>query len=390
MRYPRAGRRAVLLAAAAAVSLLLTACQGSAPTKVSMPRSIGKGEGQLNLITWEGYAESGSSDPKVDWVTPFEKKTGCEVSTTYVETAEDMVELMRDNADYYDGVSAPGRVAGTLIAEDLVAPINVELIDGYGNLVPALQDAPQVTAGGKRYGLPFLWELNTLTYNAEEVSPPPSSWAAIFNPERAARYGQRLTLPDNPMTIAGAALYLQAHRPQLGITDPYTLTPRQLEAAVALLQRQRPSVKEYWSSYAEPLALYKSGGVVIGQARTHQAQLLRADGQPIKSVLPAEGTTATSDSWMVSAQAPHPNRMYRWMNWTNSPKVQAEAAQWVGAAPANTETCQYLAEGFCARHHVRDEEYLNKVYFHRTPCARGERNCTDYETWSKRWTDVVE
>ena len=37
---------------------------------------VGKGEGKLNIIAWAGYAEDGSNDPKVDWVTPFEKADG--------------------------------------------------------------------------------------------------------------------------------------------------------------------------------------------------------------------------------------------------------------------------------------------------------------------------
>ena len=37
-----------------------------------VPQSIGKGEGSLNLINWEGYTES-------EWVKPFEQQTGCTV-----------------------------------------------------------------------------------------------------------------------------------------------------------------------------------------------------------------------------------------------------------------------------------------------------------------------
>src|SRR6266849_5960344 len=37
---------------------------------------IGTGEGQLNLIAWEGYL-----DPK--WVKPFEQQTGCQVNAKY-------------------------------------------------------------------------------------------------------------------------------------------------------------------------------------------------------------------------------------------------------------------------------------------------------------------
>ena len=38
----------------------------------AVPSSVGKGEGQLNLIAWEGYAQP-------QWVKPFEQATGCQV-----------------------------------------------------------------------------------------------------------------------------------------------------------------------------------------------------------------------------------------------------------------------------------------------------------------------
>ena len=34
---------------------------------------------QVNILAWPGYVEDGSTDPAVDWVTPFEEETGCEV-----------------------------------------------------------------------------------------------------------------------------------------------------------------------------------------------------------------------------------------------------------------------------------------------------------------------
>jgi len=43
-------------------------------------KKVGKGEGQVNLIAWAGYVEDGSTDPKVDWVSDFEQKTGCQVN----------------------------------------------------------------------------------------------------------------------------------------------------------------------------------------------------------------------------------------------------------------------------------------------------------------------
>ena len=41
---------------------------------------VGEGEGAVNILAWPGYVEDGSTDPAVDWVTPFEKQTGCKVN----------------------------------------------------------------------------------------------------------------------------------------------------------------------------------------------------------------------------------------------------------------------------------------------------------------------
>ena len=48
------------------------------------PTSIGAGEGQLNLIAWEGYTDTA-------WVKPFKQQTGCKVNAKYAGTSDEMV-----------------------------------------------------------------------------------------------------------------------------------------------------------------------------------------------------------------------------------------------------------------------------------------------------------
>ena len=51
-------------------------------------QTVGKGEGQLNLIAWEGYL-----DPS--WVKPFQQQTGCQVNAKYAGSSDEMVALMK-------------------------------------------------------------------------------------------------------------------------------------------------------------------------------------------------------------------------------------------------------------------------------------------------------
>ena len=39
-------------------------------------KSIGKSEGQVDIVAWAGYIERGATDKKFDWVTDFEKASG--------------------------------------------------------------------------------------------------------------------------------------------------------------------------------------------------------------------------------------------------------------------------------------------------------------------------
>src|SRR3954451_15658734 len=51
-----------------------TGARAQPPSGIKMADSVGEGEGELKLVNWAGYAEDGSTDPKVDWVTDFEKE----------------------------------------------------------------------------------------------------------------------------------------------------------------------------------------------------------------------------------------------------------------------------------------------------------------------------
>ena len=87
-----------------------------------MKKSIGAMEGQVNILAWPGYAEDGSNDPKVDWVTPFEKQTGCQANVKYFNTSDEAVKLMQSGQ--YDVVSASGDASLRLIASGDAAPVH--------------------------------------------------------------------------------------------------------------------------------------------------------------------------------------------------------------------------------------------------------------------------
>jgi putative spermidine/putrescine transport system substrate-binding protein len=377
----------------AAMMVVVSACGGSSNSgggggggsASSLPQKIGKGEGALNVVAWEGYTQP-------QWVKPFEAQTGCQVHAKYAGSSDEMVTLMRQGGgSQYDLVSASGDASLRLIRGGNVAPVNTALIPGWKDFIPQLQSPSHNTVDGKHYGISLQWGPNTLIYDTKDFKTAPTSWSVIYNP----KYKGQVTVPDNPIQIADAALYLMKTQPSLGIKDPYELTSAQLDAAAKLLEQQRPLVKKYWGLASDEIDLFKNGDAQVGASWPYQTITLQSDKVPVKDTIPQEGATGWADTWMLSAKAKHPNCAYQWMKWVSTPKVQAQQAISFGETPANTKACAFMdkiQKGACAQYHANaSAAYFNSIHFWKTPtkqCATQNDNCTDYNDWQRKWTEI--
>jgi putative spermidine/putrescine transport system substrate-binding protein len=385
--------------AALGIAVLATACASSgggtdikdrSVPDVPMAKSVGAGEGQLNIIAWAGYAEDGSDDPKIDWVTPFEKQTGCQVNVKIGNTSDEMVQLMKTGQ--YDGVSASGDATLRLIYGGQVAPVNTDLVPNYKTIAPFLKNKAFNSVKGQMYGVPHGWGANLLMWNTTDVPGSLDSWSAVF--DKSDAYKGKLTAYDSPIYIADAALYLMKTQPDLGIKDPYSLTEKQLDAAVSLLTKQKANIGEYWSDYTKEVDAFDSGTSEVGTTWQVIANTIDANGKTkVKTVLPKEGSTGWSDTWMIAAKAKHPNCMYKWMDWIVSPQVNSQVAEYFGEAPAQTLACKYTSDKtFCDTYHALDAAYAAQIHYWTTPqaqCVDGSGNdCTDYSEWVTKWQEI--
>ena len=364
--------------------------EGFTPPDVPMAESLGDPEGQVNILAWPGYAEDGSTDESVDWVSPFEEETGCQANVKYFGTSDEAVQLMKTGQ--YDVVSASGDATLRLIAAGDVAPVNTDLVENYADIAPFLKDQAFNSVDGQMYGVPHGWGANLLMYNTETVSPAPTSWVAVF--EDASNYAGKVTAYDSPIYIADAALYLMTSQPDLGIKDPYALDKDQLAAAVVQLKEQKKSISEYWSDYLKEVQAFKTGDSQLGTTWQVIASLAQSEGAPVEAILPSEGATGWSDTWMISAQAKNPNCGYAWMDYIASPEAQAAVAEYFGEAPANTKACALTSDtSFCDTYHAEDADYAAQIHYWTTPieqCLDGRTDvkCTDYGDWTTAWTEI--
>jgi putative spermidine/putrescine transport system substrate-binding protein len=362
---------------------------------------VGAGEGQVDIIAWPGYIENGSTDPAYDWVTGFQEETGCMVNVKTAATSDEMVALM--NEGRFDLVTASGDDSLRLVAGGRVQPINIDLIPSWSTVDERLQNAPWHTVDTdgdgtpEHYGVPYQWGPNVLMYNTETFGDtPPTSWNVVFEemtlPDGESNAG-RVQAYDGPIYIADAALYLMAHNPDLGITDPYSLDRDQFNAALDLLRQQRALIGRYWHDAAVQMDDFTNEGVVASGSWPFQVNALQFAGEPIASVFPEEGVTGWADTTMMHSEAPHPNCAYLWLEHSLDPKLQGDLAAWFGSVPSVPAACtgnELLTDAGCATNGFDDFE---NIHFWRTPTAacgddRGDV-CVPYYEWVSSYIAVI-
>ncbi|EGT5659665.1 extracellular solute-binding protein [Cronobacter dublinensis subsp. dublinensis] len=373
-------------ALSAAAALCLTTCIASAAEPLSQ---LGQSEGRLDIIAWPGYIERGQTDKAYDWVTEFEKSSGCAVNVKTAATSDEMVSLMAKGG--YDLVTASGDASLRLIMGKRVQPINTALIPNWKNVDPRLVKGEWFNLNGKVYGTPYQWGPNLLMYNTKAFPTPPDSWAVLFVKQALAdgKSNQgRVQAYDGPIYIADAALYVKATQPELGITDPYQLTEAQYGAVLKALRDQHQLIHRYWHDTTVQMSDFKNEGVVAASAWPYQANALKNEGQPIATVFPKEGVTGWADTTMLHADAKHPNCAYKWMDWSLTPKVQGDVAAWFGSLPAVPEGCKastLLGEKGCE---TNGFTFFDKIAFWKTPVAQGGKY-VPYSRWTQDYIAIM-
>ncbi|WAF91174.1 ABC transporter substrate-binding protein [Aeromonas hydrophila] len=356
------------------------------------PTTLGKGEGQLNIVAWAGYVERGETDKNYDWVTGFEKETGCKVNVKTAATSDEMVALMNEGG--FDLVTASGDASLRLIAGGKVQALNLALIPSYGKIDPRLQNAPWHTVDGKHYGVPYQWGGNILMYSTKVFPKAPDSWSVVFEeqtlPDGKSNKG-RVQAFDGPIHIADAALYLMSHQPALGIKDPYELNEDQYKAALDLLRQQRQLVGRYWHDAFVQIDDFKNEGVVASGSWPFQANTLIADKQPIATTVPKEGVTGWADTSMVHSEAKNLTCAYKWLEHSLNNKLQGDLASWFGSVPVVPAACEgnaLLGKEGCKTNGI---DNFDRVRFWRTPVTqcKSQGTCVPYYRWVSDYIAIL-
>lgn len=275
-------------------------------------------EGELNLLTWEGYA-----DPS--FITPFEEASGCKVTATYVGSNDDFAPKLAAGGGVFDLVSPSIDSTAPLIAAGFVDPIDTSRIEHWDDIYEKFRTSEGINADGQTYAVPFSWGGISFMYRKDKFETPPTSLAALWDPALKGR----IALWDDK-----SAIYVAAR--MNGDTDIYNLTDEQIAAAQATLLKQKPLVRKYWATAGELVDLFKADEVWISNTWAgYQSKLLAAEGVEVVEFIPTENAEGWMDSFMVVKGTPNEECAYKFLNMAISELGQCGVANVNGYSAAN-------------------------------------------------------
>jgi len=282
-------------------------------------------EAQLHIYNWSDYIAP-------DTIANFQKETG--IAVTYdVYDGNEVLEakLLAGRSGYDVVVPSASPFMARQIAAGAYLPLDKAKLPNLKNLDPRLVALAAAADPGNRHGVPYLWSVTGIGYNVAMVEralggvagegAPRDSLALLFDPALAAKLaGCGIELLDTPQEVIPAALAY------LGI-DPTSRDLADLDRAVALVGRIRPSVRRFHSSqYLNDLAagdicvaLGYSGDVIQARNRASEAE----SGVEIAFRVPREGAQMSIDMLGIPADAPHPDNAHRFIDYILRPEVIA-------------------------------------------------------------------
>lgn len=302
-------------------------------------------EGELNLLTWEGYADS-------SFITPFEEASGCKVTATYVGSNDDFAPKLAAGGGVFDLVSPAIDSTAPLIAAGFVEPIDTSRIANWDQIYEKFRTAEGINSDGQVYGVPFSWGAISFMYRKDKFETPPTSLAALWDPALKGR----IALWDDK-----SAIYVAARLN--GDTDIYHLTDEQIAAAQETLLKQKPLVRKYWATAGELVDLFKSDEVWISNTWAgYQSSLLAAEGVEVVEFIPTENAEGWMDSFMIVKGTPNEECAYKFLNMAVSEAGQCGVANVNGYSAANPTAAKacMTPEQFAALHQD-DPDYLDSL-----------------------------
>jgi spermidine/putrescine transport system substrate-binding protein len=250
----------------------------------------------------------------------FAAEAGATVAPRPCITPAQVFDALRTGETGYDLLVVPDRYVARMIFAQLLEPIDVRQLENAGSLDAAFANAQ--FDPGRRHSVAYLWGTFGIAYRRSAVAPAPESWQSVLDSDAHAG---RIALPDEPQLAVQLALKYLGH-------SINTLDRTHIDAAAALLARQRPHVARFTSGAGDEVL---APGIDLAVASSAAAaRAARADSD-VGYVVPREGSILWQDSLCIPRGATNARQALALLDYLLRADVGAGIATGALAATPN-------------------------------------------------------
>lgn len=270
----------------------------------------------------------------------FEAETGIKVVYDTYDASETVDAKLLAGKSGYDVVLHAGSFIPKLIQAGIFQKVDRSKLSGYKHLDPEVLKVLDNFDPGNEYAVPYMWGTVGVTYNSDMIAErmadaPMESLDMLFKPELAAKWADcGISVLESPADVIPMALAYLGR-------DPNSTKSEDYDAVVELFEPIRQYIKTFDSANYLNALPNKELCVVINWSGDYATATGRAEEAGVEINLeyhvPATGSPAWFDVWVVPEDAPHPENAHKFIDFMLRPDVIAAATNYTYYANANKD-----------------------------------------------------
>jgi spermidine/putrescine transport system substrate-binding protein len=360
-------RRFMTGAALAAGSAALAACTTNAPASTAPASASASQAAGSAAPTAASVAPTAAASYALesdlflynwsDYFNPENKKTFTAQfglhnfqQDTYQSNEEMLAKLQAGGKGQYDITVPTVEFSATLAKGGFLQKLDKSRLPNLKNVNKRFLTLPFDPTD--EYLVPKDWGTTGIIYRGS-VKEPVKSWQDFWT-LATGKYSGKTLIVKSPGDVFVAPLRMHGF-------DVNTDKSDELEIARKELLKLRPHLQSI-DSDNYPTTL-RSGQAVLALAWNGTAYLMQQEAKYKDTgyTVPSEGTIQWVDSWVLLADAPHPNAAYAFLNWIQDPNIQVLESSFAGYASCNDPAKALMDPAFVKNPavYVPDSELAN-------------------------------
>ncbi len=299
---------------AAAPSAAASAGASAAPVASASAAAAGPLEKELLMYNWSLYI-----DP--DNIDAFKAEFGVDTFQYDVYgNNEELLAKLKGGAGGYDIASPTAEYLPGMVEEGFIQKLDVSRIPN----LKYINEKFKALWWDKtdEYHVPKDFGTTGILYRGKTVPNPPQSWADFYTYIKGEGSGKTVFV-DSMGDVMVFPLKMKGY--SLNSVDP-----KELEDARQVLLDVAPHILALDSDkYGDKLAS-EEATVALGWTGPLFQVLATEETKDAGYVVPSEGSLFWLDTWVMLADAPHPNISYAWLDFIHRPEVQAKETNYNG------------------------------------------------------------